>query len=62
MGCIRTSRTLFFTTSPRSPKKLIPEIKLLIDNFSGQDWDDKSQKEFAQKLAAATTFEGETSK
>ena len=26
MGVIKSSRTLFFTTSPRSPKKLIPEI------------------------------------
>ena len=30
MGVIKSSRTLFFTTSPRSPKKLIPEIALWI--------------------------------
>ena len=30
MGVIKSSRTLFFTTSPRSPKKLIPEIALLV--------------------------------
>ena len=36
MGVIKSSRTLFFTTSPRSPKKLIPEIALLVDNFLGK--------------------------
>lgn len=64
MGVIKSSRTLFFTTSPRSPKKLIPEIALLVDNFSGQTWsgNEHVQKEFARVLAAATTFEGDTSK
>lgn len=64
MGVIKSSRTLFFTTSPRSPKKLIPEIALLVDNFSGQTWsgNEQVQEEFARTLAAATTFEGDTSK
>lgn len=63
MGVIRKSRTLFFTTSPRSPKKLIPEITLLVDSFSGQTWsgNKRVQEEFAHALAAATTFEGDTS-
>ena len=64
MGVIKSSRTLFFTTSPRSPKKLIPEIALLADSFSGQKWSGNKQlqEEFARKLAAAATFEGDTSK
>ena len=64
MGVIKSSRTLFFTTSPRSPKKLIPEIALLVDNFSGQTWsgNEQMQEEFARALAATTTFEGDTSK
>lgn len=64
MGVIKSSRTLFFTTSPRSPKKLIPEIALLVDNFSGQTWsgNEQVQEEFARALATATTFEGDTSK
>lgn len=64
MGMIKSSRTLFFTTSPRSPNKLIPEIKLLVENFSGQVWSGKSgcQKAFADMLAAARSFQGETSK
>ena len=43
MGVIKESRTLFFTTSPRSPKKLIPEIELLINNFSGKVWSEHKQ-------------------
>ena len=64
MGTIKTSRTLFFTTSPRSPKKLIPEIDLLIHNFEGQVWSGQHgcQEAFAHALAKAETFEGETSK
>lgn len=64
MGTIKTSRTLFFTTSPRSPHKLIPEIKLLVDHFSGQVWSGRAgcQKAFADVLAATSTFHGETSK
>ena len=58
------NRTLFFTTSPRSPKKLAPEIELLIRNFEGQVWSGKNgcQEAFAKVLAKAETFEGETSK
>ncbi len=64
MGVIKRSRSLFFTTSPRSPKKLIPEISLLVNNFSGQMWsgNESLQEEFARVLAEATTFEGDTSK
>lgn len=64
MGVIKDSRTLFFTTSPRSPHKLIPEIQLLVDNFSGQKWSGKAgcQKNFAKALADASSFHGETSK
>ncbi len=64
MGVIKRSRSLFFTTSPRSPKKLIPEISLLVDNFAGQAWsgNESLQEEFARALAEATTFEGSTSK
>lgn len=64
MGTIKKTRTLFFTTSPRSPEKLIPEIKLLIDNFNGHKWTGKDgcQSDFAVVLSNAQTFEGKTSK
>lgn len=36
---ILKNKVLFFTTSPRTPSKSIPEIKLLIDKFVGRKWD-----------------------
>lgn len=49
---------LFFTTSPRSPFKMIPEIELLGNNFSGQKWDQKTQVEFIELLANEGFFNG----
>ena len=37
------SRTLFFTTSPRTPVKMIPEIKVLSECFEGQKWNTDTQ-------------------
>jgi hypothetical protein len=64
MGCIKTSKALFFTTSPRSPHKLVPEIQLLINNFDGQKWSgrDGVQRAFADVLSRAETYEGGISK
>lgn len=39
MSSIKNSKTLFGFTSPRTVEKIIPEIKLLTDNFSGQKWE-----------------------
>ena len=44
------SKTLFFTTSPRSPLKIIPEIQLLIEQFEGRVWNSATQEEFAHAL------------
>ena len=52
-------KTLFFTTSPRSPLKMIPEISLLADNFSGKIWNKKTQIAFIELLAKDPNFEGE---
>lgn len=52
------SKFLFFTTSPRSPAKMIPEITLLIRNFSGQAWNKETQIAFIDALAASDFFEG----
>lgn len=56
------NKALFFTTSPRSPSKMIPEIKLLSENFSGRKWDKNSQIEFMELLAQTDFFEGGGSK
>ena len=44
------SKTLFFITSPRTPLKMVPEIKLLIENFTGEEWNVATQKKFMLEL------------
>jgi hypothetical protein len=56
------NKALFFTTSPRTPAKMIPEIKLLAERFSGQEWTKKTQIQFATELEKSDFFEGKTSK
>ena len=56
-----TDRVLFFTTSPRTPSKMIPEIELLAEFFSGKKWDKSSQIAFIDKLAESDFFEGKGS-
>ena len=51
-------RTLFFTTSPRSPLKMIPEISLLVKDFTGRQWNETTQEEFIKKLVQDEHFEG----
>lgn len=55
------SKTLFFTTSPRSPLKMIPEIQVLYNNFEGKKWNTKTQVEFIKKLAEGNDFDGKGS-
>lgn len=52
------NRALFFTTSPRTPSKMIPEIKLLNENFAGRKWNKQTQVEFIDLLAQTGFFEG----
>lgn len=52
------NKALFFTTSPRTPSKMIPEIQLLSENFSGRKWNKQSQVEFIDLLAQTGFFEG----
>lgn len=54
-----TGKTLFFTTSPRSPLKMIPEIMLLSKHFSGKVWNKANQISFIELLAKDSSFEGE---
>lgn len=54
-----TGKTLFFTTSPRSPMKMLPEIALLSDKFTGTLWNKTSQIAFIELLAKDSNFEGE---
>lgn len=51
MASLNKRRMLFFTTSPRTPFKMIPEIELLGNNFSGQKWDKRTQVDFIELLS-----------
>jgi len=57
MATLKT-RALFFTTSPRSPVKTIPEIRLLIENFENKEWNKDTQVEYLKLLVKSTFFQG----
>lgn len=52
------NKVLFFTTSPRSPYKMIPEIQLLHEKFEGNQWNIHTQETFMDELAKSSFFEG----
>lgn len=52
------NKALFFTTSPRTPAKMIPEIRLLHELFEGRKWNSTTQEEFIDSLAQSDFFEG----
>lgn len=62
MASLNNNRMLFFTTSPRTPFKMIPEIELLGNNFSGQKWNKATQVGFIELLANEGFFNGKGSK
>jgi hypothetical protein len=53
------SKVLFVTTSPRTPAKMIPEIGLLHNHFSGQKWNTETQRAFMELLREENFFHGE---
>lgn len=55
------SKTLFFTTSPRTPLKMLPEIEVLNKYFKGKVWNTDTQVEFMKKLSEGKEFQGEGS-
>lgn len=52
------NKALFFTTSPRTPSKMIPEIQLLSEYFSGKEWNKETQIAFIDLLAQSGFFWG----
>lgn len=56
------SKTLFITTSPRTPFKMIPEIALLDEEMNGEEWTPETQAKFYHLLRDMDFFEGEESK
>lgn len=55
------NKILFFTTSPRTPAKMLPEIQLLCEKFSGEVWNIATQEKFIDELAQSSFFEGKGS-
>lgn len=52
------SKVLFLTTSPRTPAKMIPEIALLCDHFSGEKWNEQVQTSFMHLLKEENFYNG----
>lgn len=62
MASLTGSRYLFFTTSPRTPMKMLPEIEVLNNEFEGKKWNADSQVKFMEALIGADFFEGNGAK
>lgn len=56
MAIITGKNHLFFVTSPRTPFKMIDEIRLLIENYEGHKWDKVTQEKFANDLFNSPFF------
>ena len=55
------SKTLFITTSPRTPFKMLPEIALLDEEMRGEEWTPETQSKFYFLLKERDFFEGDES-
>lgn len=61
MATITGKKTIFFVTSPRSPLKMIDEVRFLVENFAGQKWTTTTQSEYYEALTRQPFFEGKQS-
>lgn len=60
MTSIKDKPNLFFVTSPRSPYKMKDEVRVLVENFSGKDWNKETQALFYETLSENDFFIGST--
>jgi hypothetical protein len=62
MANLSKTKALFGFTSPRTIEKIIPEINILCENFSGIKWsgNEQVQLDFFQTLFDSEYYEGET--
>lgn len=58
MANLSKTRTVFAFTSPRTIEKIIPEIQVLVDSFSGQEWNTNTQIAFFHELFNSEFYEG----
>lgn len=59
MANLSRSKTLFGFTSPRTIEKIVPEIRLLTDHYSGEAWNAETQARFFDTLFHSEFYEGE---
>src|ERR1035438_10157558 len=59
MANLSKTRTVFAFTSPRTIEKIIPEIQVLVDNFSGKEWNTENQIAFFNELFKSEFYEGD---
>lgn len=50
MASLKNKRTLFATTSPRTPSLMLPDIRLLAEHFSGEPWNAANQEKYTELL------------
>ncbi len=60
MANLNKSKTLFAFTSPRTIEKIIPEIRLLGENFEGKQWNTQTQVTFFRNLFSSAFYEGKS--
>lgn len=62
MASLTKSKTVFGFTSPRTLEKIIPELSLLSQHFSGKKWkgDQENQIKFFRILYESDFYEGDT--
>ena len=62
MANLSKTKALFAFTSPRTIEKIIPEIKILTENFEGKKWsgNDQVQIDFFQTLFNSEYYEGDS--
>lgn len=51
------ARTLFFITSPRTPMKMVPEIDLLVKEFTNKPWNVNTQEAYMKSLAEVAEYD-----
>ena len=59
MAYLKNRRTLFATTSPRTPSLMLPDIRLLAEHFSGEPWNTVTQEKYTELLYQSDENKGQ---
>lgn len=54
------NKMLFFTTSPRTPLRMVEPIRILVENFTDEKWNNVTQSKFMDLLVQDESYEGNT--